>query len=118
MILFQQSASLWLIPRSLMSVFFFLTGFLIRRDYSNLDRNFNPFKSILKAFLRMSPSYYFVVFLQTSYISSIGLGSKHDYGGLLLDKNRCSRVLWTDLLYVQNFISITESVSSEEEVSN
>ncbi|XP_074594808.1 regulator of hypoxia-inducible factor 1-like [Brevipalpus obovatus] len=109
MALVELSGVFWLLPRSVMTIFFFLTGLLIHRDYSNPDQKFNPFKSILKAFLRMSPSYYFVIFVQTSYISLIGLGPKHDYAGPLLNKNRCSQVFWNSLLYIQNFSSMTES---------
>lgn len=92
------------LPRMLMSIFFYLTGFLIYPDS-------NPFKSIFKAFIRLSPSYYLTMFAHTSYISTFGLGSKIDFGGILNDRNHCSKVFWKSLLYIQNFSPTSEGVS-------
>lgn len=105
----QQSDILWLLIRSVMTIFFFLSGFLIHSDYTGPNHDFNIFKSVFKAFLRLSPSYYFIVFAQTSFISTFGFGPKLDIGHILLDRNQCSQVFWTNLLYVQNHLTLNET---------
>ncbi|XP_074605199.1 nose resistant to fluoxetine protein 6-like [Brevipalpus obovatus] len=97
----QGSFIFWVLPRTFMAIFFFLTGFLIRPDS-------NPFKSIFRAFIRLSPSYYLTMFAHTSYINTIGLGPKIDFGGVLCDRDHCSKVFWKSLLYIQNFSPTSE----------
>ncbi|XP_074594984.1 uncharacterized protein LOC141850302 [Brevipalpus obovatus] len=103
-----QSSICWLVPRTFMTIFFFLSGFLINPDFSNTGRSFNPIKYILKIFLRLSPSHYLSVFAHASFISTIGLGKELDFGGVLLHRNHCKRVLWDNLLYFQNLSTITD----------
>ncbi|XP_074594527.1 O-acyltransferase like protein-like [Brevipalpus obovatus] len=104
-----QSNNFWLLPRFIMAIFFFLTGFLIHSDYTSSNQDFSPSKSIIKAFARLSPSYYFIVFAQTSFISTIGLGPKLDFGDILFERNQCSKVFWANLLYIQNFWTLNET---------
>ncbi|XP_074604585.1 uncharacterized protein LOC141857906 [Brevipalpus obovatus] len=92
-----------------MTVFFFLSGFLIHPDFTNSSQNFYPFQMILKAFLRLSPSYYLALFAHTLLISTVGLGSKIDIAALLNDRYQCYNVVWEHLLYYQNCLYITHN---------
>ncbi|XP_074594543.1 uncharacterized protein LOC141849928 [Brevipalpus obovatus] len=103
-----QAGIFWLVPRTFMTIFFFISGFLIHPDYSNPNRNFNPFISIIKAFLRLSPSYYFTLLAQTALISKIGLGSKIDLGGFYHDRSICSATHVENLVYFNNLFTATD----------
>jgi len=94
-----------------MVVFFFLTGFLIPPNHDSSDKGFNPIGSIVKNFARLSSSHYFCMFAFTSFASTIGFGSKLDFGGFLVNRHQCSDVYWKNLLFIQNSLSSTEIVS-------
>lgn len=101
----------FLLPRILMTVFFFLSGFLIHPDFTSSGRNLYPLQMVFKAFLRLSPSYYFVIFAYTSFISTIGLGPRLDTGSVMNDRHHCSDVIWEHLLYYHNSLFVMRNVS-------
>lgn len=109
--LLPQTPKIWMFLRSIMAVFFFLTGFLIHSDYTGSNLNFNPFRSILKTFVRLSPSYYFSILTQTAFASKFGLGSDLKFGPTCIDRSVCSKFYPQLFLYNYNRLPFVEMVS-------
>ncbi|XP_074603278.1 uncharacterized protein LOC141856754 [Brevipalpus obovatus] len=96
---------LWISLRSMMTIFFFLTGYYIHSDYTKLNQNFNPFISFLKAYIRLSPSYYFAAIFQSLFASKFGFGSNLSFGYFYIDRSVCSKFYFEIFSYFYNHLS-------------
>lgn len=100
----------------IMAPFFFLSGFLIHSDYMSPDQHFNPFKLILKTYLRLSPSYYFALFAQAAYLSTVGQGPKLNLGFIEIERNFCTGFLLENLSFTQNHLTSEKMVGKSFQI--
>lgn len=92
----------WLSLRSVLTTYFFLTGFLIRPDHTKPGQNFSPFKSIAKLFIRLFPSYYFCILARVAYLGKFGLGSGLAFGIYEIDRSLCMQLESEEFSFFHN----------------
>ena len=84
--------------------FFVLSGlllsFLSMKEIEQRRGKFPFISFYVHRLLRLSPSYYFVVFLYFKVLPHVGSGAVW----LLRDYDQCGKYWWTNILYINNFL--------------
>ena len=84
--------------------FFVLSGlllsFLSMKEIEQRRGKFPFISFYVHRLLRLSPSYYFVVFLYFKVLPHVGSGAVW----LLRDYDQCEKYWWTNILYINNFL--------------
>ena len=85
-------------------VFFVLSGLLMSYlSIKEMERRHGKFPLLffyVSRFLRLSPAYYFVLFLNFKILPYVGSGPVWFLGGAV---HHCEQYWWTNILYVNNF---------------